>query len=57
MILRNGLIAQVGPPKTLYEDPDNMFVGGFIGSPRMNFLRGQITSETKTGFKVDAGRV
>ncbi len=52
VILRNGLIAQVGPPKTLYEDPDNMFVGGFIGSPRMNFLRGQITGETKTGFKV-----
>ena len=29
-----------------------MFVGGFIGSPRMNFLPGQITGETKTGFKV-----
>jgi len=52
VILRDGLIAQVGPPKRLYEDPDNMFVGGFIGSPRMNFLPGQITGETKTGFKV-----
>ena len=52
VILRDGLIAQVGPPKTLYENPDNMFVGGFIGSPRMNFLPGQITGETKTGFKV-----
>jgi lactose/L-arabinose transport system ATP-binding protein len=52
VILRDGLIAQVGPPKGLYENPDNMFVGGFIGSPRMNFLPGRITSETKTGFKV-----
>ena len=52
VILRDGLIAQVGPPKRLYEDPDNMFVGGFIGSPRMNFLPGQIAGETKTRFKV-----
>ena len=45
VILRNGLIEQIGAPQTLYHDPDNMFVGGFIGSPRMNFLDGEITGE------------
>ena len=45
VILREGLIEQVGAPQTLYRDPDNMFVGGFIGSPRMNFLDGDITGE------------
>ena len=52
VILRDGLIEQVGAPQTLYADPDNMFVGGFIGSPKMNFLEGRITGETKSGVKV-----
>ena len=52
VILRDGLIEQVGAPKTLYRDPDNMFVGGFIGSPRMNFLPGRIAGETKTTVDV-----
>jgi lactose/L-arabinose transport system ATP-binding protein len=38
VVLRAGRVEQVGPPLTLYEDPDNAFVAGFIGSPRMNFL-------------------
>ena len=52
VILRDGLIEQVGAPQTLYGDPDNMFVGGFIGSPKMNFLAGRVTGETKSGVKV-----
>ena len=52
VILRDGVIEQVGAPKTLYRDPDNMFVGGFIGSPRMNFLPGRITGETKSTVEV-----
>ena len=39
VVLRDGRIEQVGSPEALYEDPANMFVAGFIGSPRMNFLR------------------
>ncbi len=39
-IMRNGLLQQVGPPKEIYERPANVFVGGFLGSPGMNFLRG-----------------
>jgi len=38
VVLRDGRIEQVGTPRQVYEDPDNMFVAGFIGSPRMNFL-------------------
>ena len=38
VVLRGGVIEQVGAPKDLYRDPDNKFVAGFIGSPAMNFL-------------------
>ena len=38
VVLRAGIIEQVGAPLHLYRDPDNKFVAGFIGSPSMNFL-------------------
>ena len=38
VVLRDGRIEQVGSPQTLYEEPVNTFVAGFIGSPRMNFI-------------------
>ncbi len=38
VVLRAGNVEQIGAPLALYEDPDNAFVAGFIGSPRMNFL-------------------
>ncbi len=40
VVLRDGAVAQVGTPLELYDDPDNLFVAGFIGSPKMNFLSG-----------------
>ena len=40
VVLRDGLVAQTGSPLELYDDPDNLFVAGFIGSPKMNFLNG-----------------
>jgi lactose/L-arabinose transport system ATP-binding protein len=39
VVLRAGGIEQVGAPLDLYDNPDNAFVAGFIGSPRMNFLK------------------
>jgi lactose/L-arabinose transport system ATP-binding protein len=42
VVLRMGVIEQVGAPLDLYRDPDNKFVAGFIGSPAMNFLNGTI---------------
>ena len=38
VVLQGGRIEQVGSPMDLYNDPDNLFVAGFIGSPAMNFL-------------------
>jgi multiple sugar transport system ATP-binding protein len=37
-VMRQGVLQQVGTPAELYEDPANLFVAGFIGSPAMNFL-------------------
>ncbi len=39
VVLRDGIVEQVGSPVELYETPDNMFVVGFIGSPKMNFFK------------------
>ncbi|MCE7008433.1 sn-glycerol-3-phosphate ABC transporter ATP-binding protein UgpC [Kibdelosporangium philippinense] len=38
VVLRGGLVQQIGSPQFLYEQPANLFVAGFIGSPSMNFL-------------------
>jgi len=43
VVLRKGIVEQVGSPLELYNKPANMFVAGFIGSPRMNFLAGTVT--------------
>ena len=42
VVLRAGHIEQVGSPMHLYQDPDNKFVAGFIGSPAMNFVKGVV---------------
>jgi multiple sugar transport system ATP-binding protein len=44
-VLRDGIIEQVGTPIELYERPDSLFVAGFIGSPKMNFLNGEIAAK------------
>ena len=48
VVLRAGRVEQVGPPLQLYEDPDNQFVAGFIGSPRMNFLSATVGPDGQT---------
>ncbi|SMY09996.1 ABC transporter ATP-binding protein [Flavimaricola marinus] len=47
VVLRAGKVEQVGRPTDLYDDPDNTFVAGFIGSPRMNVLPGQVIAEDR----------
>ena len=37
-VMNDGLLQQVAPPREIYDQPVNMYVAGFIGSPRMNFL-------------------
>ena len=43
VVLRDGRIEQVGTPVELYRSPENRFVAGFIGSPKMNFFPGTIS--------------
>jgi multiple sugar transport system ATP-binding protein len=45
-VMRAGIIQQVDTPANLYEDPLNLFVAGFIGSPSMNFLPGRLEGAT-----------
>ncbi|WP_186579198.1 ABC transporter ATP-binding protein [Aquibacillus kalidii] len=42
VVMKDGVIQQVGAPKEVYDKPDNVFVGGFIGSPSMNFFNGKL---------------
>jgi multiple sugar transport system ATP-binding protein len=44
-LLRKGALQQVGTPKELYEEPVNLFVAGFIGSPQMNFIPAEVQSD------------
>ncbi|MGH2949735.1 MAG: ABC transporter ATP-binding protein, partial [Solirubrobacteraceae bacterium] len=44
-VMRAGVIQQVDSPGNLYEDPHNLFVAGFIGSPSMNFLPGRLEGD------------
>jgi multiple sugar transport system ATP-binding protein len=41
-VMRRGLLMQVASPQTLYDQPDNLFVAGFIGSPAMNMMEATI---------------
>ena len=49
VVMKDGVIQQVGSPKEVYDNPENVFVGGFIGSPAMNFFSGTLTEK---GFEV-----
>ena len=52
VVLRAGRIEQVGAPLTLYDDPDSLFVAGFIGSPRMNFLEAEVVASANGSVTV-----
>jgi len=42
VVMKDGIIQQIGSPKEIYDNPKTIFVGGFIGSPAMNFISGKI---------------
>lgn len=46
VVMHNGIVQQQGTPHQLFNDPSNKFVAGFIGTPAMNFLEGEITEES-----------
>ncbi|MCL1826853.1 MAG: sn-glycerol-3-phosphate ABC transporter ATP-binding protein UgpC [Candidatus Cloacimonetes bacterium] len=45
VVMKEGVIQQIGKPLEVYNKPKNMFVASFIGSPSMNFIRGEVVSE------------
>ncbi len=53
VVLDQGIISQSGGPMELYNNPSNLFVGGFIGSPKMNFINTKILSSNTKSTKVD----
>lgn len=61
VVMKDGVIQQVGAPKEVYEKPENVFVGGFIGSPAMNFLSGKIEEGKfvagKTSIAIPEGKM
>ncbi|WP_336071360.1 sn-glycerol-3-phosphate ABC transporter ATP-binding protein UgpC [Nitratireductor rhodophyticola] len=54
VVMRDGIVEQVGAPLDLYDRPNNTFVASFIGSPSMNLLSGLLTNGGK-GVRVESG--
>ena len=54
VVLRAGVIEQVGTPLELYNHPANLFVAGFIGSPRMNFLAAEVAARRTAANRASA---
>ncbi len=50
VVLKDGVVQQVADPLSLYNEPNNMFVAGFIGSPAMNFMDATIEKEGDTYY-------
>ncbi len=55
-VLSDGQLQQVGPPQEVYDQPANVFVAGFIGSPAMNLLRGRIRDGRVTAGELVVSR-
>lgn len=62
VIMRDGLIQQQGAPLAIYQDPNNLFVAQFLGSPTMNAFEGTIETEhgiaraAESGLAIELGR-
>ncbi len=54
VVLNQGIIEQVGSPLELYRNPDNLFVAGFLGAPRMNFLSVTVDGVSGREIRVSA---
>ena len=51
VVMKDGHIQQIDTPLNLYNNPANVFVGGFIGSPSMNFIEGELVHSSGLKFK------
>ena len=58
VVMKDGIVQQIASPKEIYDNPKNLFVAGFIGSPQMNMLNGTIyEKEGKVYLKMINGKV
>ena len=53
VVLDEGIVSQSGSPMEMYNNPKNLFVGGFIGSPKMNFISSKILSSSSNLTEID----
>ena len=58
VVMKDGLIQQVGAPQSIYDNPVNLFVAGFLGSPSMNFFRCTVKAEenNRTALLLDGAK-
>jgi len=56
-IMRNGIIQQLDTPNEIYNRPVNLYVAGFMGSPGMNFIEGEISGDADPVFGFDSSRI
>ncbi|RUT34472.1 sn-glycerol-3-phosphate ABC transporter ATP-binding protein UgpC [Arsenicitalea aurantiaca] len=57
VVMRDGVVEQMGAPLALYDTPSNLFVAGFIGSPAMNQLPGRLVADENGSRFVGAGDI
>lgn len=55
VVLNAGAVEQIGAPLELYQRPRNLFVAGFIGSPKMNFITATVTASNSNQLSLDIG--
>jgi multiple sugar transport system ATP-binding protein len=55
VVMHDGIVEQIGAPLDLYDNPTNLFVAGFIGSPAMNFLKGRVRVNGVAIFETNDG--
>src|SRR2546425_10410158 len=55
VVMHDGRVQQIDPPLAVYRLPRNTFVAGFIGSPAMNLLEGELVAEESPGFRAKGG--
>jgi ABC-type sugar transport system ATPase subunit len=57
-VMKDGVLQQVASPREIYDDPVNMYVAGFIGSPRMNLIPVTVsgTTASASGFSLELPR-
>jgi multiple sugar transport system ATP-binding protein len=55
VVMHDGIVEQIGEPLDLYDQPANLFVAGFVGSPAMNFIKGKLSMNGRASFLTESG--